>query len=100
MPGRRPSSDNLLKDHAMSRPPLPPFTDETATTAATGSRAYGNENWHFDQSTYLNAWLNQAGATAIDEVTFQPTLLTSDPPGALEQAKRAAVDLAKTHPRV
>ena len=27
------------------------------------------------QSTYLKAWLNQAGVTAIDEVRFQPTLL-------------------------
>ena len=52
------------------------------------------------QSTYLKAWLNQAGVTAIDEVRFQPTLLTPDPQGALEQAKQAAVDLAKTHARV
>ena len=52
------------------------------------------------QSTYLKAWLNQAGVTAIDEVRFQPTLLTADPQGAFEQAKRAAVDLAKTHGRV
>ena len=49
------------------------------------------------QSTYLKTWLNQAGVTAIDEVRFQPTLLTPDPQAALEQAKRAAVDLAKTH---
>lgn len=49
------------------------------------------------QSTYLRSWLNQAGVTAIDEVRFQPTLLTSDPEGALEQAKRAAVDLATKH---
>ena len=48
-----------------------------------------------DQSTSLKAWLNQAGVIAIDEVRFQPTLLTPDPQGALEQAKRAAVDLAK-----
>ena len=52
------------------------------------------------QSTYLKAWLNQAGVTAIDEVRFQPTLLTPDPKGAFEQAKQAAVDLAKTHARV
>ena len=52
------------------------------------------------QSTYLKAWLNQAGVTAIDEVRFQPTLLTPDPQGVLEQAKWAAVDLARTHASV
>jgi FMN-dependent NADH-azoreductase len=52
------------------------------------------------QSTYLKAWLNQAGVTAINEVRFQPTLLTPDPHVALEHAKQAAVDLAKTHGRV
>ena len=52
------------------------------------------------QSTYLRAWLNQAGVIAIDEVRFQPTLLTPDPTGALEQAKRAAMDLAQAHGRV
>ena len=52
------------------------------------------------QSTYLKAWLNQAGVTAIDDVRFQPTLLTADPQEAFEQAKHAAVDLASVHARV
>jgi len=52
------------------------------------------------QSTYLKSWLNQAGVTAIDDLRFQPTLLTADPQGALEQAKQAAVDLAKAHARI
>jgi len=52
------------------------------------------------QSTYLKAWLNQAGVTAIDEVRYQPTLLTPDPQGALEQAKRSAMSLATTHARI
>jgi FMN-dependent NADH-azoreductase len=52
------------------------------------------------QSTYLKSWLNQAGVTAIDDLRFQPTLLTPDPQGALEHAKQAAVDLARTHGRV
>jgi FMN-dependent NADH-azoreductase len=52
------------------------------------------------QSTYLKAWLNQAGVTAIDEVRYQPTLLTPDPQGALEQAKRSAMSLAMTHARI
>lgn len=37
------------------------------------------------QSTYLRAWLNQAGVTAIDEVRFQPSLLTQDPEGDFQQ---------------
>ena len=52
------------------------------------------------QSTYLKAWLNQAGVTAIDEVRVQPTLVTPDPQGAFEQAKWAALDLARTHARL
>jgi FMN-dependent NADH-azoreductase len=48
-------------------------------------------------STYLRDWLNQAGVTEIDEVRFQPTLLTQDPVGDLERAKEKAVMLAKTH---
>ncbi len=52
------------------------------------------------QSTCLKAWLNQAGVIAIDRVTFPPTLLTPDPQGALEQAKREAMDLANMHARV
>ena len=43
---------------------------------------------------------DKAGVTAIDEVRFQPTLLTADPQGAVKQAKQAAVDLAKRHARV
>ena len=52
------------------------------------------------QSTYLKSWLNQAGVTAIDEVRFQPTLVTADPQGDFEKAKQAAIDLAKAHGRV
>ncbi len=48
-------------------------------------------------STYMHAWLNQAGVTAIDEIRFQPTLLTPDPTGDFQRAKQAAVDLAATH---
>lgn len=49
------------------------------------------------QSTYLRAWLNQAGVTMIDEVRFQPTLMTPDPKGLLEQAKKTAISLARAH---
>lgn len=48
-------------------------------------------------STYLRSWLNQAGISAIDELRFQPTLLTSDPAGDLERAKQDARRLARKH---
>lgn len=51
------------------------------------------------QSTYLKAWLNQAGITAIDEVRVQPTLLTPDPQVVFDKARQAAVELARTHGR-
>lgn len=51
-------------------------------------------------STYMRAWLNQAGITAIDVIRFQPTLLTQDPAGDFERAKLTAIDLADTHDRV
>ena len=60
------------------------------------SPAFG-EDLH---STYMRAWLNQAGITAIDEIRFQPTLLTQDPAGDFERAKRTAIDLADRHNRV
>lgn len=52
------------------------------------------------QSTYLRAWLNQAGVTAIDEVRFQPTLLTADAEGDLGRAIQAATHLAESHGKV
>ncbi|NNM62030.1 MAG: FMN-dependent NADH-azoreductase [Steroidobacteraceae bacterium] len=51
-------------------------------------------------STYMRAWLNQAGVAAIDEIRFQPTLLTQDPAGDFERAKQTAIDLALAHNRV
>ena len=51
-------------------------------------------------SSYLRDWLNQAGVTAIDEVRFQPTLLTADPAGDFERAKSEAVALAGVHGRL
>lgn len=51
------------------------------------------------QSTYLKAWLNQVGITAIDEIRVQPTLLTADPGQVLAEAKQAAVELAISHAR-
>ena len=49
------------------------------------------------QSTYVRDWLKQTGVEDIDEIRFQPTLLTPDPVGGLELAKQAAVELAVVH---
>ncbi len=49
------------------------------------------------QSTYLRDWLNQAGVTEIDELRFQPSMLTADPPGDFEKACKSAVELAQQH---
>jgi FMN-dependent NADH-azoreductase len=51
-------------------------------------------------STYLRSWLNQAGVTAIDEIRFQPTLLTKDLAGDLQRTKQRAAELAHRHGRV
>jgi FMN-dependent NADH-azoreductase len=48
-------------------------------------------------STYIRDWLTQAGVETIDEIRFQPTLLTPNPADGLEQAKEAAVRLAADH---
>lgn len=48
-------------------------------------------------STYLRDWLNQAGVTEIDEIRFQPTMLTDDPQARLDEALQDAIALAKTH---
>jgi len=53
---------------------------------AMPSPAFGTDH----HSTYLRAWLNQAGVDDIAEVRFQPTLLSADPEGAFAAAKVAA----------
>jgi len=50
------------------------------------SPAYGVDH----HSTYLCAWLNQAGVVEIDELRFQPTLLTADAEGDFAKAVAAA----------
>jgi len=80
----------LEKKHATLVPTSGAYADSRP------SPAFGVDH----QSTYLKSWLNQAGVTAIDEVRFQPTLVTPDPQGAFDRAKRAAANLAKTHGRV
>ena len=45
-------------------------------------------------STYLRSWLNQAGVTDIEEIRYQPTVLSHDPDSAFAEAKRIAAELA------
>jgi FMN-dependent NADH-azoreductase len=78
--------------------------DKHATLALTaGVYAPGVKEPNFGvdhHSTYLRAWLNQAGVTDIDEVRFQPSLLTADPEAGLNEAMKKAVELAQTHGRI
>jgi FMN-dependent NADH-azoreductase len=53
---------------------------------AMPSPAFGVDH----HSTYLKAWLNQAGVTDIEELRFQPTLLNPDPEGAMRTTIAAA----------
>lgn len=57
-----------------------------AFSPAAPSPAFGVDH----HSTFMRAWLNQAGVNEIYEVRFQPTLLSSDPEGA----KKLALDEA------
>ena len=52
--------------------------------------AFGTDH----HSTYMTAWLNQAGITDIEEVRFQPTLLSPDPAVSFAKAKSAAAAMA------
>ena len=45
-------------------------------------------------STYLRSWLNQAGVVDVEEIRFQPTLLTADPEGSAKAAMETARALA------
>ena len=52
------------------------------------------------RATYLRDWLQQAGVSKIDEVRYEPTILTADPVADLNKAKERAAKLAATHGRV
>jgi FMN-dependent NADH-azoreductase len=70
-------------------------------TAGAYAESFPSPQFGIDhQSTYLRAWLTQAGVSAIDEVRFQPTLLTADAAGDSERATLKATQLAETHGRV
>lgn len=57
-----------------------------AFSQAMPSPEFGTDH----HSTYMRAWLNQAGITDIEEIRHQPTLLTSDSEGDFVKAKAAA----------
>lgn len=61
-----------------------------AYSPAMPSPAYGTDH----HSTYMRAWLNQAGITDLAEVRYQPTLLDPDSNAAFARAKAAAAALA------
>ncbi len=61
-----------------------------AFSPAAPSPAFGVDH----HSTYMRDWLNQAGVTEIEEIRFQPTLLTADPAAGLAAAITQAQELA------
>ncbi len=61
-----------------------------AFSPAAPSPAFGIDH----QSTYMRAWLNQAGVSDVAEVRYQPTLLDPESEAAFERAKQAAAALA------
>ncbi len=48
-------------------------------------------------AAYLRMWLNQAGVREVDELRFQPTMLTDNPAGDLAKALEDAEKLAAVH---
>lgn len=61
-----------------------------AFSPAAPSPAFGTDH----HSTYMRAWLNQAGITDLAEVRYQPTLLDPDSDAAFARARAAAAALA------
>jgi FMN-dependent NADH-azoreductase len=60
-------------------------------TSGAFSRAFPSPAFGVDhQSTYMTAWLNQAGITNIEEIRYQPTILTADSDGDFARAKAEA----------
>ena len=64
-------------------------------TSGAFSEAFPSPAFGIDhQSSYMLAWLNQAGVTDLTEIRYQPTILTGDPEGDFSRAKAAAAALA------
>lgn len=61
-----------------------------AFSPAMPSPAFGIDH----HSTYMRAWLTQAGVTDIAEIRYQPTLLDPNSEASFATARQAAADLA------
>jgi FMN-dependent NADH-azoreductase len=61
-----------------------------AYSPAAPSPAFGVDH----QSSFMRAWLNQAGVTEITEIRYQPTLLDPDSEAAFARAKAEAAAVA------
>lgn len=64
------------------------------TSGAYNPEVAGNAFGTDHHSTYLRAWLTQTGVETIDELRFQPTLLTADAEGDFRAAVSRAEALA------
>jgi FMN-dependent NADH-azoreductase len=62
-----------------------------AFSQAAPQPAFGTDH----HATYLRDWLAQAGVTEVEEIRFQPTLLTADPGGDFERALADAASRAR-----
>lgn len=64
-------------------------------TSGAFSQAFPSPAFGVDhQSTYMDAWLDQAGVTDRQVIRYQPTILTADSDGDFERAKAAAAAAA------
>ncbi len=61
-----------------------------AYSTAFPSPAFGVDH----QSTYMSAWLAQAGVTDVEDIRYQPTILTADSDGDFARAKANAASRA------
>jgi len=65
-------------------------------TSATFSDAVASPAFGADhQSTYMTLMLNQAGITDIQEIRYQPTMMSADPEGDFARARAAAAAAAR-----
>jgi len=65
-----------------------------AYSPSAPSPAFGVDH----HSTYLASWLKQAGVVDVEEILFQPTVITADPEGDLAKAIAVAKTVAETSP--
>ena len=73
--------------------------DKQATlvyTSGAFSEAFASPAFGVDHpATYMRSWLNQAGITDLEEIRYQPTILTADSDGDFARAKAEATRRAR-----